>query len=576
MPTTFTIDHTNIEPYQDANLITDLQFGSIYTTFFGFGRFEDQLSEGISGLITWPGGFLAERYTDRYGMEHEGLYALDNGKPGLSEMLEFANDNGSGFSLVIPTFRYEGNEAGFRSDLRDFMGDLLGGTYGVLPETTILQIGSEYYAHFGEENAATYGNLANIAIEEIRACIEDPMINTTGFHPMIAVQMGRSPDADTDIRATIDNGNLADIDLLITHRFTPTADSVDWSIDRLRSNLDAWEQEMADVGVVQPDLFFSAYGVQNLTRNDALSEFIEDRDGSVTAQDIDLAGRTNDDFESFWQRRLSEIDYGPDHPRAILEMFSEYSQEGVFAGSAFGTDSSHPGRLSIHNAQGESVQFIPQDMLDMLQEATVGTVPVDIGYDNEAEDPVWGYAFENDDYLVVFMAHKDTPDDTAMIELSANHPYIAVYADQMTGAVPDDWMEQFGVIDNPTVDETPESETFTVGVRAGKEVLVEGTRISFDITDPNAVVRIAFAKTQDGIDEIESWENQGPGQDITSVDDAHENPDDLPNPGEDDTTGPQIPTTDDSNDDSGGFDFAGMLIPLVGILALLGALGAAG
>ena len=148
--------------------ITDLSFGARYISYRGINRFLGQTDDYDPGLIVWPGGTLAETRTDRFGFEYDGLYAPETGKPALSDMIEIANAEGAGLSIVVPTLRYADAPQKLAADLSAFLDDLLTGVHGPLPETVILEIGSEYYAHFGNAGgAAGYGTLADTAVAMI-------------------------------------------------------------------------------------------------------------------------------------------------------------------------------------------------------------------------------------------------------------------------------------------------------------------------------------------------------------------------------------------------------------------------
>jgi hypothetical protein len=83
--------------------------------------------------------------------------------------------------------------------------------------------------------------------------------------------------------------------------------------------------------------------------------------------------------------------------------------------------------------------------------------------------------------------------------------YSAIWTDSLTARVPDDWMERFGVPDNPNVDESNEGQTYALGVREDIPASIDGDQITVNFTHPGQVVRIVIAQTQAEADRIENW-----------------------------------------------------------------------
>jgi len=490
-------------------------FGYRYTGFRGIGRFAEQLADNHVGMITWPGGYLAESDTDRYSLTNEGLFDQSNGRPGLAEMFEIANTGKAGLSIVLPTARYIGEDAALRADIRGFMADLLTGHYGAPPTTLIFEIGSEFYASFpaAPDEAAHYGHIANIYMEELTAALNDPEQNLIGLDPEIAVQCGRNLVEDAMIRDELSDQSLLEVDHIVYHRFAFNATGVDRSADCFHGVMEAWQSEVAGLGGEAPGLFMSAYGVGSYTRDEALDDFLSAdhaQGGQLTAADIDLAGRTDDDFEQFWQDQMGRRDYGAEHPRLLLEMLSEFHAEGMTAASSHGTDMIHPGRLSLTNAQGNAQDFVGQTLLDMMAESVIGTKSLGVNLTNDRADEVWTYGFENEDKLVVFLSTDGTPPDSISLRFEGlGSLYRQVAVEGLTAEVPQDWMTRFGIPDNPDVDESPEGASFAVGERTALVPEFDGSSLTVGIDAPNAVIRLSFAKTAAGAQEIASW-SDGP------------------------------------------------------------------
>ncbi len=66
-------------------------------------------------------------------------------------------------------------------------------------------------------------------------------------------------------------------------------------------------------------------------------------------------------------------------------------------------------------------------------------------------------------------------------------------------------METFGIVDNPLVDETPEAATYAAPVREAITPKLTEDGLVVSISEPYEVVRLAFAKTAAGAEEIASW-----------------------------------------------------------------------
>lgn len=521
----------------DAPVWGPSMFGYRYTGFRPFHRFEAQLADNSIGTMVWPGGYLAEARPESYGLDIPGLFAAESGRPGLAEIMAHAQSIGTGLSIILPTARYMGQDDLLRADIRAFMGDLLGGTYGPPPAQMTLEIGSEFFASFvGDPDAAShYGHIAEIYVSELTAALGDDALNLIDFDPAIAVQAGRTLDEDMLIRDELSDGSLLEVDQIIHHRFAFNATGVDGSADDFHPVIEAWRSDAMALGGDGPDLFLSAYGVGSYTRAEALRDFLaadQAAGGSLTEDQIDLAGRSTTEFETFWQDQLSLRDYGPEQPRLMLEMLSEYGAEGLSAAAAFGTDMIHPGRLSLTDVNGVPQDFIGQGMLDMLAESVTGTRALGFGLDNDSGDAVWAYGFENADKLIIFLSAGARPPESLTLDFAGlGTTYSHLAADRLTATIPEDWMERFGLPDNPDVDETPEAESFAIGQRRAADVDQGADGLTLQFGTAHEVIRLAFAKTDAGMQDIAGF-SDGPVLALAAPDDAApddaDGPDDLP------------------------------------------------
>lgn len=509
MNTTLNLDiESGASAYADgAEALTDALFGARYISYRGVNRFLDHIEDIDIGLIVWPGGTLAETRPDRYGFEFDGLQNPANNKPDLTEMMAIAVDKGADLSVILPTFFYVDDVGAARAEISGFLQDLLAGDFGPLPDRLILEVGSEYYAHFSDgatSAAAQYGAVADVMVTEIADALADPSINLIGADITIAVQSGRTLDDDTDLRGVLSEYAIDSADMLIHHRFAFQPQGIDGRIAQYQDVLDAWEAETG----TEPDLFVSAWNTVTLTRNGVLADFIEyqtTQGVTIDASDVDLDGRTTVAFENYWQDALDQAAYGQEHAAYILESFASYAEAGADAASLYGVDLIHPGRVSWRE-NGADYDFVGLDMLDMIYESVGGThvLSSDGAYDTDALATTYG--FENDDKLVLFIAAGDTsPGDIALQLDGFGDVYTQVWAERLTSAVPSDWMAVFGVPDTAGVDESPEGDTFAIGMRDAVTPVFDGETLAVSLTSPHEVIRLSFAKTAAGAHEIAGW-----------------------------------------------------------------------
>lgn len=487
----------------NADQLDGDSFGARYDSYRNFDRFSQQTDELNLGLIVWPGGDLAETRDDRYGLEHDGLYADWTGKPDIDAMMASAVASNATLAIVIPTVRYLGREAELQVELDNFLADLLGGVYGPLPSQMILEVGSEYYAHFTDgatSGASQYGALADQIVSQIVTALEDPAINLVSGNLTVAVQSGKTLADDADIRAELSPASMSEIDMIIHHRFSPQAQGFDARMDVLEEIMLNWRTDSLSAGGEDPELFVSAWNVASFTRQNALDEYLE-ANPELTAADVDLEGRTTDDFERFYQTRLTDFDYGKAHPGAIVEAFASYAEVGMDAGAIFGSDFLHAGRLSWREG-GMDHEFAGNEMIQMLYEAVGGTKALASEGDYSRANPFHTYAFEGEDRLVVFIAAGETPPETIELGIERmSNEFISVWADTLTTRVDENWMSVFNIPDNPNVDESAEAETYAYGVRGGKEFSYSDDTLGLTMSS-HEVIRLVFARTEEAADEI--------------------------------------------------------------------------
>ncbi|MXQ09474.1 hypothetical protein GQ651_16630 [Alphaproteobacteria bacterium GH1-50] len=490
--------------------LTDQLFGVRYISYRNVQRFLDQTEDTNVGLIVWPGGTLAEIRDDRFGFEFDGLQNPDNNKPALGDMMETALAQDASLSVVLPTARYVDDLSGLQADLSRFLETLLSGDLGHLPKELIFEVGSEYYAHFdGPYAASQYGAVADVMITEIAQALNDPSVNLIEADVTIAIQAGKTLEDDIQIRDALSDFSSAAVDTLIHHRFAYQPQGIDSRIDELELILDAWNE---DTGT-EVDLFVSAWNTVTLTRNGVLKDYLEYKAShgvDLDASDVDLQGRTTSEFEAYWQDTLDQAAYGQEHAAYILESFSSYAEAGADAAAHYGTDLIHPGRTSWSES-GEAYDFVGAEMLEMIYESVDGTHVLSSDGDYDPKALATTYGFENEDKLIVFVAAGDRAPGEVNLEIAnLGCVYKEVWAERLTGETPEDWMSIFGIADNAAVDESPEAETYAIGVREAFSPTATENGLSFSLDSPHEVIRLAFAKTEAGATEISSWSTGTP------------------------------------------------------------------
>ena len=503
--------------YADSTeALSDAVFGARYVSYNGINRFLSQIDDTNIGLIVWPGGTLAETRADRYGFDFDGLQNPANNKPDLAEMMAIAVEKGAELSVILPTFRYADDLTAAQEDISGFLGDLLAGDYGPLPDKLILEVGSEYYAHFSDAAttaAAQYGAVADIMVSEIALALADPATNLIDADLTIALQSGKTLADDIDIRAALSPVSIDNVDMLIHHRFAYQPQGIDPNIDTYQDVLDAWEAETGDA----PNLFVSAWNTVTLTRNGVLGEYVEYQAAQglvIDPEDVDMDGRTTTEFENFWQDTLDAAAYGQEHAAYLLESFSSYAEAGMDAGAVFGIDLIHPSRLSWRE-NGIDHDFIGADMLDMIYESVGGTHVLASEADYDTSAAATSYGFENADKLILFIAAGETPPGDVALSLDGfGDTYTQVWAERLTGQVPEDWMNIFDVPDNTAVDESAEADSYAVGLRTPVSPGLEDGALTFSLDTAHEVIRLSFAKTAAGAEEIAGW-SQGAATDLS-------------------------------------------------------------
>lgn len=510
------------ETVEGARVTTEESFGTRYNAYRNFDSFADQVDDTDLGMIIWPGGTFAEVNSGLYGFEHEGLWdpAASGGRPGLAEIFAFADANNMAVSVVLPTAKYQDDPATLKAGALQFFEDVYSEKFGPLPDKLIFEIGNEYYDVFDGDTITQSQDYAAVvnAYSDVITDIE-ARFPTDPDQVRFSLQIGKSDEANDAILDALDEDALLITDLLTHHRFGFTAKGADNQVEQTEKAVDDWNEAIEGAGGEDASLYLSAYNTASLTRSEAAQQYLETHRG----EDVDLDGRSNLGFEQFYQDKLDARDHGLEHGENILQLFSEYQPLGVEAAGVYGWDTVHAARSSLEGTDGEPYIFAGGATQDMMAESLVGTKALDWYQDNDHKAPeeTSVFGFDSADKLVIFLAAPEFEGDSMKTSLSLEGlgETIAVWGESMTAEPPDNWHELFDIPETPGVDQSPEAETFAVATREAFEPEIKDTSIELEFTQPGEIVRLTFARTEAGKDEIEEWHG-GTSTDLSGIETA--------------------------------------------------------
>jgi hypothetical protein len=385
----------------NSEVISDLIFGAVQTGFQHFSGFRSSMDYLGLSHVRWPGGTLAEQRPEVYGLTLPGLfdatdlYTTDPNRvrPDLQDMFRYTIGRDVPLTVIIPTARYAEDHDKGVSDLQAFLGALLAGEYGDLPERLILQIGNEYA--FQPEFAgdpSLYGKLANRFVSTIEDRLRSADLPPTQ-HIDVAVQMGVSHSDDIAIRKELSGNSLLAIDLLTfnhlpislanLHRVESSADPEDLGQDRFQRTAEYYQNWTNSVRALSssapvPELYLSAWTVGSPARS---------------TSDVDLVFN----------------DYGLRAASTGLDLLYNYSRIGVDIAAVWGVDVMNLNRLTFASLGQLSVSPLGE-LVGMMASTVVGTVamPGSEGYSRSDLGNV--YAFRGPDKLVLYATVNDIPE----------------------------------------------------------------------------------------------------------------------------------------------------------------------
>ncbi|MEM7471041.1 MAG: hypothetical protein AAF340_06785 [Pseudomonadota bacterium] len=499
------------DPADTVQVVTEDHFGGIYTGYRNFTRFDNADAEIGLTSIRWPGGAAAET-ASWFGLEFENLVDPNTSKIGVREMAAYAIEHDLPLNIILPTSEYADDHARFKSDLRSLLERLEAGVLGEMPSEITFEIGNEYYATSAYKNDASgYGEIVSAAAQVFAEFKSDNPNAFDGIEIDLAAQIGKG-EADNDaILDVLSPADMAEIDMLIFHRFA-------WGIEDAKAHQDTVDASLAawvDAGLTTDyEVYMSGWNVASWTRKEALSRYEEELFAefgeSVNSDLIDLDTRNHVGFENFWQTGhvtsqngvvaatkwgLVNRDYGLAQASAIIELFTMGLELGVDVATIYGVDTPY----AAHISWGSEV-FVGGSMLSMMSESLMGTWVIETDAANERDGEMNLHAFEDEDRVVLYLSADDFEDGmgplNAQLDLSGlGYDFSDITARSLTSELDADWMETYGIIDHAQVDEMPEGALYETGVISDKTVDFSNDEISFEFTQSYEVVEVILTKS---------------------------------------------------------------------------------
>lgn len=368
-------------------------------------------------LVRWPGGTLSEiglvtssgnialRSSKPLPIAYDLTYpelihplalseaaVVKNGLHGLSEMLQFAIDEGAAFSMILPTQRYEDNPAKSFSETlafleRMFVNDSFNA--GVLPDRVILEIGNENY------DPSTYGEVAVHILKAVRM-FRDIHPDVQFEIAMQAMQNGPRTieliDYITQLAAEITEPTLlAEVEIVRMHYLNHGLETISnvedrniyWALLRMQNAI--MESRLAEGGSgdARPQTYFSAW--------------------TVNSNDVEV-----------------ELGSGLPGAQAVLSWFTAMAELGADLAAGWGVAAADAidTTLSYIDTNG-AVKITPQGAIfELLSENVAGARVLNTdGLDAGRSVQVSTYGFSFDDRIVLYLAANDLIEDRLHLEL---------------------------------------------------------------------------------------------------------------------------------------------------------------
>lgn len=229
--------------------------------------FTEVLKEVSFSHFRYPGGGVTEDQTwENGGLERMFGDPMDPGDEDyvmtIREALQFARDNGSELTIVVPTFQFHDNATEtFHHDAFDAYLAELKAALGEYPDVRIrdFEIGNEFWAMDEPplESARHYGLIANSEIPALHAMAEELALEHEGWDmPGIGIQAGAAwrgtgVEETRQIAAMIDAENRPLIDTVFQHSY-PNLDKAhiewqrDWALNPMKAyaDIDGFDDEL--------------------------------------------------------------------------------------------------------------------------------------------------------------------------------------------------------------------------------------------------------------------------------------------------------------------------------------------
>jgi hypothetical protein len=463
---------------QQPTTVKPGMFGAIATSMAVdyYSAYSHFVGETSTKLLRWPGGTFAENgvmvadfrssiapgsvgspaYDLSYpDLIHPGLL-LDSrgqptGRPGFSDILSLATINQASVSVIIPTERYSLNAEESYDIVMTFLTRLfLEGAYngGILPPNIIVDIGNENY------NPHAYGPVAVMML----AAIRDFRVANPGIDFEVGLQAMQSGPLTRQLISIISdtqygpdyNNLLSEVDIIRVHSLNHSLSSIAgiednsqvyWSILRLQEAVEASYVSAGRSGE-RPDVYFSAF--------------------TTNSNDVEVG-----------------MVSGLPAASAMLSLFTSMLELGADNAAAWGIAASSPAptSMSYRTESGEHA-LSPSGMLyglmarNLIGTELVSTETIDAG----RAVPYATYAFSNAERSVLYVTANALDRSALRVSIDLiNAPSIRDFSITVISG-------SSGI-----------SGVAELSTRRG---VLEGSRISFDLSNDYEIVQIVLSHTQ--------------------------------------------------------------------------------
>ncbi len=404
-----------------AETIDHSWFGAVQTGFHSFDGFEESAEALNLGLVRWPGGTLAEKRTEVYGMEHEGLFdATDlwatnpnRDRPDLVHSLEYSVENNMDFAMIIPTARYADDIELGEAHLRSFLDDLFTGEYGALPDKFTLELGNEYKAlpEF-RDNPELYGEISSRFAEVIAEAKDLYLTDEESSGVNVAVQMGINSEHNEAIIGQFSDEALEVTNSLVFHSLPISMrnlnkDNEDENgmnrYEIAESFAEEWRSAITGAGGnSDPDLFMSAWTV---------------------------GGSTNDPDRI----SLEWHEFGARSSSVAVDQVAGYSSVGVDSAAIWGVDVNNLNTVTSTES-GELELSHTGEIFRMMADSLVGKTYVGEFRPSSRDDLVMTHTFTDGTELTTYVGinERSSENDEVLLDFGGANNIQLVHAEMLS------------------------------------------------------------------------------------------------------------------------------------------------